>query len=491
MTLVNNFLRKIITDRFTDYCCLCFETVDEKNSLYNLRDEIILETKSVEDIYEILFTILGEEVMNCLTTSTICKKCTTLAINSYNFIETCKNNIKRLSCNIDCIQNYIVNATGYNYCHKSLFLVLDTVNCTVDEFYDKNSHRYDESLCKRFENLVANSLGMQNIGNSLTLDIHFDPENCEMTKPVPDMSSKIKTSIQEEKKEESVRKISQPVKGLQALEANDKGDYKCEHCHKDFKSSLKLKLHYLRVHAPKTFKCTQCPRSFGSSLILSLHIRDSHCTAVCRYCGKTYTNNYSLKYHEKSHEVDFKCNNCGKVYKKKKSFNNHVKQNLCNSTRNVNLEPKHACNYCDKKYSQISALNVHLRLEHGNGKVLTCDWCGKKLSSESKLKEHIIKHTKQKNYTCDICGGKFVTKTSLLYHTRLHTGEKPYKCEHCDMRFLSASRRSEHIKQYHDEPDLECDICHCKFKGRTPLMRHKKRHFDTSSKLYQYLTNKP
>lgn len=36
-SLVNNFLRKMLT-KFTNYCCLCFEVLDEKDSSYNLRD---------------------------------------------------------------------------------------------------------------------------------------------------------------------------------------------------------------------------------------------------------------------------------------------------------------------------------------------------------------------------------------------------------------------------------------------------------------------
>lgn len=113
---------------------------------------------------------------------------------------------------------------------------------------------------------------------------------------------------------------------------------KCEVCDRDYRSSLKLKLLYSRVHAPNTFKCTQSPRSFGSSLILRGHIRDSHSISVCRYCG----------------------------------------------------------NYCDKKFSQISSLNIHLKSVHENGNTLICNWYGKKLNSKSKLKEHITKHTKHK-----------------------------------------------------------------------------------------------
>lgn len=398
------------------------------------------------------------------------------ALSSYKFIMSCQYNIKKIAANINCLQKYTANLSEDCGGSKSLFLTLNTDDFTVNYLYDKKRNGKNvKKLYKRYEYLRRRSPQIRNVCNYITLDIEYESENENIFENTPDL-----------------QKYSQQNPSLQftenaiTLEKDDENKYKCQNCLKVYPSLLKIKQHYLRVHAPKHFKCTKCPRSFGSSLLLNRHNKDSHCTAVCSHCGKTYNNTYSLRHHERSHKLRLVCQTCGKVYKGKRSYNNHIQQKLCEKMRKSNAEATFCCHYCDKKYSQKTALSVHIRLQHENGKALICNWCGKKLSSTSRLNDHVLKHTKQKNFDCNICGGKFVTKASLLYHTRTHTGEKPYKCDSCDMRFLSASRRSEHVKRHHLGPDLECDICHGKFKGQSCLRRHKKRHFDTKSRLYHH-----
>lgn len=462
-----NILRRILSN--TKYCSLCYHIISDKESWYDPQDEIMFKTKTFINIHHILITVLGTHVFQTLSIKLICQKCMATLKTCYTFIEMCKNNDEILSHTVKSLLKYVEKSVETDECYKSLFLAVDKNNDSLNLFYDKNEHYNKEDCLKRFQVLQKKKANQELKAT----------ESEHKSKNISNMLAN--TPIKRKKKKRAVQSIH--ISDI-VHENLDENNLKCKYCLKIYPSTLKLKQHYFRVHAPKDFKCTKCPRSFGSSLLLSRHSKDSHCTVVCSQCGKIYNNIYSLRHHEKSHKLHLICENCGKTYKAKQSLNNHIKQNLCQKLRKSNAEAKFTCNYCKKKYSQKTALSVHIRLEHENGKALICDWCGKKLSSLSRLKDHTLKHTKQKNFQCKMCGGKFVTKVSLLYHTRTHTGEKPYQCEHCEMKFLSASRRSEHVKRHHTETDLECDICNGKFKGKTCLMRHRKRHFNTSSRLY-------
>ncbi|XP_075987484.1 uncharacterized protein LOC142984058 [Anticarsia gemmatalis] len=467
MPPVNTALRKIISSK-TDYCCLCFQTVEETGVYYNIQDKVIFENETHENVSFILSSILGDQILDCLSTNIICDKCMGTAMKSYKFIKMCKNNTKDLINSLNCLKKFTEHHTVQDD-FKTLFVAINKKDYSTHCHYDKKKHLYqnETALIKRFKHLRKKPKWTKNIIN-FTIDIELEAEeNC-----VPENNSKPKKLTRRSTKLSDI-----------PHEKVDENNFKCKGCLKVYPSIVQLKQHYLRMHAPKDFKCSQCSRSFGSTLFLNRHIKESHCTVVCSQCGKTYTNIFSLRHHERSHKQRLTCQTCGKVYKGKQAFNHHIEQKMCAKTRKSNAEAKFVCDYCEKKYSQKTALSVHIRLEHENGRALVCDWCSKKFSSMSKLQDHVVKHTKQKNFTCGICGGKFVTKMSLLYHTRIHTGEKPYTCEHCSMRFLSASRRSEHIKRHHGSADLECDICHSKFKGQSYLNRHRKRHFNVSSKL--------
>lgn len=377
----------------------------------------------------------------------ICRNCISSLVTCYNFIKECQEKSKKIYNFLENINSFIKD--NESSCNPMYINV------------DKEGYIMNYKLTDVTKNIKTFNTSCDDISK---YEFHYDT--------VCNSETNIK---------------KQNIKSYEAIQAKDliskdESRYKCKICLQTYSRGENVMKHYYRAHAPKKHKCTLCQKKYGTSSMLKDHINSSHSKAVCSHCGKVYNSKSSLKNHEKSHIVQYICPQCGKVYKTHISFKHHVE--LCGKERILNIEEKFQCDYCGKQYSQKSSLRVHIQFEHGNWKCYICRWCDKKCNSLSKWKEHIVKHTKEKNFGCDICGGTFVTKQSLLYHTRTHTGEKPYVCSYCGKSFLSSSRRSTHIKHHHLPGIEECDVCNKKFKGKAYLLKHHRRHFDPNSRLH-------
>lgn len=389
----------------------------------------------------------------------LCEQCTNSALTCYKFIHASHKNAEFLTNVLDGITNSFEYTTNELFDSKSLYVSLNVEDFTSKQFYDmKHTVTTPKAALRRFRAL--DNTKKIKVEDLLLQNIKKENEFAD---------SKVKT-----RKRRNV--IDIPTREM-LFDKNNRDLIKCKDCLKSYPTIWNLRNHFIRVHAPKMFKCTECPRRYGSAAFLDAHKAQSHSPAICSECGKTFSNRYTLKMHEMGHHLSLVCQDCGRVYKNKSTFKKHIELNVCGQeTRAHPSEAKYTCDHCNKKYTQKVSLRVHIQYEHGNYKAHICEWCGKKFWAQSRLKAHIVKHTREKNFCCSLCGGKFVSKESLLYHTRTHTGEKPYKCPHCDSRYLSASRRSDHVKRHHLGATLECEICHCKFNSRSFLLKHKKTH---------------
>lgn len=263
------------------------------------------------------------------------------------------------------------------------------------------------------------------------------------------------------------------------MKSHKSSRHPCKQCGKVFLTQVQMQEHIERVHYEKTIKCTKCDKMFSTEKILKQHDKLHHVAAMCKLCFIQFPSKNALRSHIDKHDVH-KCPKCSKSYLNKWTYKFHLK--ICG--KNSKHNPAFFCDICNKGYARKNGLRTHLKTDHGFGKVHSCEWCGKKFDAISRLKYHIVKHTRERNYHCDICGGKFVTPAALVYHTRLHTGEKPFPCDLCNESFLSASRRMEHKHRKHFGPSRECHVCHAKFITGHQLRKHIQRHFNPQSKLY-------
>lgn len=383
----------------------------------------------------------------------MCKACVSSAIASYRFMKMCLNSRQILANIVANVSSCLCNIEADK--SKTLYITTDVNNGECRTYYDK--------CCSADNATVA----LKRL--------------------------KIITKKRKVKKKVKMDTADSPINDFPDLASNYDGDSDsnnrsvCGCCSRKFLDSKNLKAHFLRVHAPKNFKCNKCPRKYGAAYLLKHHKSKSHITVICAECGKTYNNTHSLYMHSFTH-AKLMCPLCKRTYKTRNSYKKHVKSKICTKERSYrqlnNVEQKYICDVCSKGYAQKSSLQVHIKFKHGNSETFCCNWCEKKFPAQSRLKAHIVKHTRERNFTCEVCGGKFVSKAALIYHTRIHTGETPYSCTECDQKFLSASRRMDHIRRKHMRPTMECDVCNNKFRTSQALKKHKRLHFNPNSRLY-------
>ena len=75
-----------------------------------------------------------------------------------------------------------------------------------------------------------------------------------------------------------------------------------------------------------------------------------------------------------------------------------------------------------------------------------CKFCSKECGSNAMLKQHLVKHTKEKNYECHECGKKFGTQAILYNHMGVHF---PLVCEICHGKFAQKANFRKHKASMH------------------------------------------
>ncbi|CAK1594903.1 unnamed protein product [Parnassius mnemosyne] len=439
---------KFVTGETEHVCRLCL-AVTEKREI-SLEDSVRVQRSYFDETvtFVTMFRDLGIS-MEPLLPQVLCTSCARNTINCYLFQKLCILSYNRWNAVLDKIKESLAHSSGIGHNIHSIYLMInktDNIMFTSKKSYSGKSKRI--ALIKIKEIMK---------GRQKYTKLKETNSICE----------------------ECGEQFNSSILLIRHMKLHTKFNNPCKKCPKTFSTPLQLEEHAERVHYPKQLQCTKCAKRFSTERMLKIHHRMYHVAAECKQCCIQFPSKKALHNHMNKHAIH-RCSRCNKSFMNKHTFRFHLK--VCGNAKEKKLS--FFCDICSKGYVRKNGLRTHLKTDHGFGEVISCKWCNKKFDAMSRLKNHIVKHTRERNFHCDQCGGKFVTQAALVYHIRLHTGERPFPCDMCDDSFLSASRRMEHKRRKHFEPTQECHICHVRFVTGHQLRKHIQRHSNPHSKLF-------
>ena len=64
-----------------------------------------------------------------------------------------------------------------------------------------------------------------------------------------------------------------------------------------------------------------------------------------------------------------------------------------------------------------------------------CNFCGKEFNRPAQLRDHVKRHTGEKNFPCGVCQKSFVCVSDLKKHIGIHSGTRKFVCDICGGTF--------------------------------------------------------
>nr|XP_045595436.1 zinc finger protein SNAI2-like [Procambarus clarkii] len=134
--------------------------------------------------------------------------------------------------------------------------------------------------------------------------------------------------------------------------------------------------------------------------------------------------------------------------------------------------PRLACPDCGRRYATMAGLAKHRQFHclKDAGRSFACKHCDKVYTSLGALKMHIRTHTLP--CKCQLCGKAFSRPWLLQGHIRTHTGEKPFQCPQCDRCFADRSNLRAHLQTHTDVKKYACRTCPKTFSRMSLLVKH-------------------
>ncbi|GMR30859.1 hypothetical protein PMAYCL1PPCAC_01054 [Pristionchus mayeri] len=141
----------------------------------------------------------------------------------------------------------------------------------------------------------------------------------------------------------------------------------------------------------------------------------------------------------------FSCERCGKVFSYEYYRDKHLKYTRCVDQG----DRKFPCPICPRSFEKRDRLRIHVLHVHENHRPHECSVCNKRFSQSSSLNKHLRVHSGERPYKCPFCTKSFTASSILRTHIRQHSGEKPFKCCHCGKAFASHAAHDSHVRRTH------------------------------------------
>ena len=285
-------------------------------------------------------------------------------------------------------------------------------------------------------------------------------------------------------------------------EASGFKPFACDKCDVRCSRKRSLDLHISRMHADfKQYFCEICQKGIFGRKEMILHqtskehlensktINFANKKHGCFLCKTIFPDEEKLKKHLLQDEKVkiLKCETCGDVFYNLNSFKHHM--------NTVHLRKRFGCNQCDRSYSVLKDLNLHIKGKHENDARLQCKICLQRFSKFSSVKDHMkgvhakdlvkldVKNNKkdvhQKDFVkviCDICSKTYRDKKSLDRHYDVvHKALKNYKCQKCNKSYGRPENLAEHVRITHESNGIKpfaCEICQFRCSRKSRLKMH-------------------
>ena len=160
----------------------------------------------------------------------------------------------------------------------------------------------------------------------------------------------------------------------------------------------------------------------------------------------------------KKKTIPFQFTKCTICYKLVKDLDYHHEVYHC-------VTNMHECNKCDYKTKRKDNLLRHERQFHKvfnkqfsaitkyleKNSDWTCQDCGKTLSNDIEIENHLIMKCKEDKNTCKLCGKTFPRNSNLRRHMKtVHEKGQQFSCERCGKKFKHEYSQKRHIAKCTD-----------------------------------------
>ncbi|XP_064075968.1 zinc finger protein 737-like isoform X8 [Vanessa tameamea] len=194
--------------------------------------------------------------------------------------------------------------------------------------------------------------------------------------------------------------------------------------------------------------CLACGASFYTFGPLLHHTNKDHkgtSAILCDVCGQHFKDGNLLRLHVKTiHEnTGLLCPECGEKFETRSKLKTHQKNQH-------DLDKKYKCLVCSQTFQSHYKRSRHMATEHKNRQEIKCLHCPKTFVFRSMMMTHLRDtHLKVRNHICSVCGWKAFNSNRLKNHMYKHSGEKNFKCEACDKAFTTKKIMRAHFARMH------------------------------------------
>ncbi|KAL4714803.1 hypothetical protein ACJJTC_002662 [Scirpophaga incertulas] len=187
----------------------------------------------------------------------------------------------------------------------------------------------------------------------------------------------------------------------------------CVPCGKDFMTFAPLLNHTNRYHLIDTeILCELCGQKFKSRNVLREHRYKEHSSksSSCTICGEDVHSITRMRTHmQKVHNKRYKCFHCPELFDSLYKRTSHLV--------NVHKEREEiSCPHCPKKFIFRSMMVRHVRDRHMQEKNNVCSICGFRSFGNNRMKNHMLKHSAERNVKCPVCDKAFKTEKTMKQH---------------------------------------------------------------------------